>query len=160
MISRRFAMKMKIMKGLIAMLIAMPLSQGITADTKYEFATFAGGCFWCMEPPFEKVDGVVEVIAGYTGGHKANPTYEEVSSGTTGHVEAIQVKFDPARVSYSQLLDVFWHQIDPTDSGGQFVDRGGQYRSVIFYHNDEQKRSAEASKQALEKSGSFQKPVV
>ena len=123
-------------------------------------ATFAGGCFWCMQPPFEKVNGVIEVIAGYTGGHKENPTYEEVSSGTTGHVEAIQVKFDPSKVTYSQLLDVFWRQIDPTDSDGQFVDRGSQYRSVIFYHSEEQKMLAEQSKQALEKSGRFSKPIV
>jgi peptide methionine sulfoxide reductase msrA/msrB len=148
-----------LMKGLIAMLLFLP-TNGISADTKYEVATFAGGCFWCMQPPFEKVNGVAEVIAGYTGGHKEKPTYEEVSSGTTGHVEAIQVKFDPSKVTYSQLLDVFWRQIDPTDSAGQFVDRGSQYRSVIFYHSDEQKRLAEESKQALEKSGRFKKPIV
>jgi peptide methionine sulfoxide reductase msrA/msrB len=148
-----------LLKGLLIMLLTVP-NTGNAAERKYETATFAGGCFWCMEPPFEKINGVVAVIAGYTGGHMANPTYEEVSSGTTGHVEAIQVKFDPAKVTYSQLLDVFWKQIDPTDSAGQFVDRGGQYRSVIFYHNDEQKRLAEESKQALDKSGRFQKPVV
>ena len=149
-----------IMKGLIIMMLVIPTSTGLSSDTKYDLATFAGGCFWCMEPPFEKVNGVIEVIAGYTGGHKENPTYEEVSSGTTGHVEAIQVKFDPSKVTYSQLLDVFWHQIDPTDSGGQFVDRGAQYRSVIFYHSEEQKMLAEKSKQALEKSGRFGKPIV
>jgi peptide methionine sulfoxide reductase msrA/msrB len=149
-----------ILKGLIAMLLLLPPTNVLSADTKYELATFAGGCFWCMEPPFEKVDGVIEVLAGYTGGHKDNPTYEEVSSGTTGHVEAIQVKYDPSKVTYTRLLDVFWHQIDPTDANGQFVDRGSQYRSVIFYHNDEQKRLAEQSKQAYEKSGRFDRPIV
>jgi len=123
-------------------------------------ATFAGGCFWCVEADFEKVHGVVEVISGYTGGHKENPADEEVSDGGTGHVEAVQVIYDPEKVSYAQLLDVFWRHIDPTDSGGQFVDRGSQYRSVIFYHNEEQKRLAEESKKNLESSGSFNKPIV
>ncbi len=149
-----------IMKGLIIMMLVIPTSNALSSDVKYDLATFAGGCFWCLQPPFEKVNGVIEVIAGYTGGHKENPTYEEVSSGTTGHVEAIQVKFDPSKVTYSQLLDVFWRQIDPTDSGGQFVDRGSQYRSVIFYHSEEQKMLAEQSKQALEKSGRFDKPIA
>ncbi len=118
-------------------------------------ATFAGGCFWCTESDFEKVDGVVEVISGYTGGLKDNPTYEEVSSGRTGHAEAVQVVYDPAKVSYKELLDIFWRHVDPTDSGGQFVDRGSQYRTAIFYHNEEQKRLAEESKEALAKSGRF-----
>ena len=122
---------------------------------KIETATFAGGCFWCVESDFEKVDGVLEVISGYTGGHIENPTYEEVSSGASGHVESVQVQYDPARVDYQTLLDVFWRHVDPTDPGGQFVDRGEQYRSVIFYQNDEQKRLAEASKAELEKSGHF-----
>ncbi len=129
-------------------------------DTSTETATFAGGCFWCMEPPFEALDGVLSVRSGYTGGHEVNPTYEQVSSGKTGHVEAIQIVFDPEKVSYDQLLDVFWRQIDPTDGGGSFVDRGNQYRSAIFYHNDRQKKSAEVSKQALEQSGRFDQPVV
>lgn len=123
-------------------------------------ATFAGGCFWCMEPPFEKLEGVKDVISGYTGGHKENPAYEEVSAGKTGHVEAIEVLYDPSKVSYERLLDVFWRQIDPTDAGGQFVDRGPQYRSVIYYHTPEQKAFAEKSKEALAKSGRFSKPVV
>jgi len=117
-----------------------------------EKATFAGGCFWCMEPPFEKLDGVKEVVSGYTGGHKENPTYEEVSSGKTGHVEAVQVSFDPSRISYGKLLDVLWRQIDPTDPGGQFVDRGAQYRSVIFSHSPEQKALAQKSRDELHKS--------
>lgn len=123
-------------------------------------ATFAGGCFWCVEADFEKVDGVVEVLSGYTGGHKDNPTYEEVSGGGTGHVEAVQVLYDPEKISYGELLDVFWRHVDPTDPDGQFVDRGSQYRTVIFYHDDEQRRLAEESKSALEESGRFDKPVV
>jgi peptide methionine sulfoxide reductase msrA/msrB len=125
-----------------------------------EKATFAGGCFWCMVPPFEKLDGVKEVVSGYTGGHKVNPTYEEVSAGGTGHVEAIEVTYDPAKVTYEKLLGVFWRQINPTDAGGQFVDRGSQYVSVIFYHNEEQKRLAEKSKKELEQSEHFDKPIV
>lgn len=123
-------------------------------------ATFAGGCFWCVESDFEKVDGVLEVISGYTGGHKENPTYEEVSSGRTGHVEAVQVIYDRSKVSYEQLLDVFWRHIDPTDPEGQFVDRGSQYKSAIFYHDEEQRRLAEISRQRLQASGRFSKPIV
>jgi len=123
-------------------------------------ATFAGGCFWCVEADFEKVDGVVEVISGYTGGHEENPTYKEVSSGGTGHVEAVQVLYDPKQVSYKELLDVFWQHVDPTDSDGQFVDMGSQYRTVIYYHDDEQRILAEESKRALEESGLFDKPIV
>ena len=129
-------------------------------NSKYRTATFAGGCFWCTESDFEKVDGVVEVISGYTGGHKENPTYEEVSAGGTGHVEAVQVIYDPKKVTYKDLLDFFWRHVDPTDPGGQFVDRGSQYKSVIFYHNDKQKLLAEESKMELESSGVFDKPIV
>jgi peptide methionine sulfoxide reductase msrA/msrB len=123
-------------------------------------ATFAGGCFWCTEADFEKTAGVTKVISGYTGGKKENPTYEEVSAGNTGHVEAVQVYYDPEKIGYEGLLDVFWRHIDPTDSGGQFVDRGGQYRSAIFYHDEEQKMLAEKSREALEKSRNFQKPIA
>ncbi len=123
-------------------------------------ATFAGGCFWCMEHPFEKLDGVQEVISGYTGGHKESPTYEEVTSGDTGHYEAIQILYDPEKVSYQDLLGVFWMQIDPTDGGGSFVDRGSQYLSAIFYHSDEQRELAESSKRDLDRSGRYDKPVV
>jgi len=123
-------------------------------------ATFAGGCFWCTESDFEKIDGVIEVISGYTGGHKNNPTYKEVSAGGTGHVEAVQVLYDPEKVSYEELLDVFWRHVDPTDQGGQFVDRGLQYRSALFYHDDEQRRLAEESKKAIGKSARFEKPIV
>ena len=127
---------------------------------KLSTATFAGGCFWCTEADFEKVEGVVEVISGYTGGHKENPTYEQVSAGGTGHVEAVQVMFDPEKVSYKELLQVFWRHVDPTDPGGQFVDRGAQYRSAIFYHDDMQNRLAEESKTELERSGRFENPIV
>ncbi len=123
-------------------------------------ATFAGGCFWCMESDFEKVDGVAEVISGYTGGHKENPTYEEVSAGRTGHVEAVQVLYDPKKVSYKDLLDVFWRHVDPTDPGGQFVDRGQQYRTAIFYQDKEERHLAEESKRELEVSRRFDKPIV
>ncbi len=129
-------------------------------ETNLRKATFAGGCFWCTESDFEKLPGVVKVISGYTGGNKGNPTYGEVSSGTTGHVEAVQVYYDPAKITYEELLDYFWKHVDPTDAGGQFVDRGSQYRSVIFYHDEDQKRLAEKSKEALSKSGKFNKPIV
>ena len=125
-----------------------------------ETATFAGGCFWCMETPFEKIDGVVKVVSGYTGGHRTNPTYEEVSSGKTGHLEAIQVSYDPKKISYDKLLDIFWRQIDPTDPDGSFVDRGLQYRSAIFYHTDAQKQIAESSKKEIGASGRYNKPVA
>jgi len=125
-----------------------------------EKATFAGGCFWCIESDFEKVNGVVEAISGYSGGPEKNPTYKEVSAGGTGHTEAVQVLYDPEIVTYRELLDVFWRHMDPTDQDGQFVDRGSQYRSAIFYHDDNQKRLAEESKQELEKSGRFNKPVI
>jgi peptide methionine sulfoxide reductase msrA/msrB len=129
-------------------------------DSTLKVATFAGGCFWCTESDFEKLPGVVKVISGYTGGQKENPSYEEVSSGSTGHVEAVQVYYDPSKLTYTELLDTFWKHIDPTDSGGQFVDRGSQYRSVIFYHDEEQKKLAEKSKQDLGKSGKFDKPIA
>ncbi len=123
-------------------------------------ATFAGGCFWCMEPPFEKLDGVLAVVSGYAGGRKSDPSYEQVCSGTTGHLEAVQITYDPRRVSYDQLLELFWRQIDPTDPGGQFADRGEQYGTAIFYHDGEQKRLAELSRDALALSGRFDRPIV
>lgn len=126
----------------------------------YEQATFAGGCFWCMEPPFEILEGVINVVSGYAGGSTENPTYEEVTSGRTGHVETVQITYDPSKISYSELLDVFWQQIDPTDPYGQFTDKGGQYRTLIFYHSEEQRRLAEESKEALDASGRFKKPLV
>lgn len=123
-------------------------------------ATFAGGCFWCTESDFEKSDGVVEVISGYVGGRTQNPTYTEVSAGGTGHAEAIRVLYDPQKITYDELLDIFWQHVDPTDSGGQFVDRGSQYRPAIFYHDDDQKRLAEESKRKLETSGRFDKSIA
>lgn len=123
-------------------------------------ATFAGGCFWCMEGPFEQIDGVVSVTSGYTGGREVNPSYEAVSSGRTGHLEAVQVVYDPGRVSYEQLLEVFWRQIDPTDPDGQFADRGPQYRTAIFFHDAEQERLARQSVKTLDASGKFASPIV
>lgn len=125
-----------------------------------ELATFAGGCFWCMVAPFEEYSGVIRVVSGYTGGQTRNPTYEEVCRTDTGHFEAVQITYDPAFLSYETLLEIFWRQIDPTDPGGQFFDRGQSYRTAIFYHNDEQKTLAEASKMALEASGRFDAPVA
>ncbi len=123
-------------------------------------ATFAGGCFWCMEGPFEAKKGVIDVISGYTGGTKQNPTYEEVSSGKTGHFESIQILYDPEKISYEALVQIFWWQIDPTDPGGQFNDQGPQYRTAIFYHDEAQKKIAQKSKQDLEKSKKFSKPIA
>ncbi|MCF8043383.1 MAG: peptide-methionine (S)-S-oxide reductase MsrA [Desulfarculaceae bacterium] len=122
-------------------------------QVKTATATFAGGCFWCMEPPFDKLDGVISTTSGYTGGHVDNPTYEQVSAGGTGHAEALQVVYDPAKISYAQLLKVFWRNIDPTVKDRQFCDVGNQYRTAIFYHDDEQKRLALESKERLEKGG-------
>ena len=113
-------------------------------------ATFAGGCFWCMVKPFTAYEGVLKVVSGYTGGTKENPTYKEVCSGTTGHYEAIEIEFDDAQISYEDLLDIFWKQIDPFDDSGQFIDRGSQYKSAIFYHDDYEKKIAEKSKMKLE----------
>lgn len=127
---------------------------------KYETATFAGGCFWCMVEPFDERPGIEKVISGYTGGTVENPTYKQVCSNTTGHVEAVQITFDPAIVSYQELVELFWQQIDPTDAGGQFHDRGDSYKTAIFYNNDNQKKIAETSKQELEDSKKFNKPIV
>ena len=125
-----------------------------------EAATFAGGCFWCMEPPFDELKGVISTTSGYTGGPENNPTYKEVSSGTTGHAEAVQIIYDPNTITYSQLLEVFWRNIDPTTPDRQFCDAGTQYRSAIFYHGEEQKQLAEESRKTIEKSGRFNGPVV
>lgn len=125
-----------------------------------EKATFAGGCFWCMEPPFEKLKGVKDVVSGYIGGDKPDPTYEEVSSGTTGHAEAVEILFDPSEVSYSELLHIFWRSINPTTRNQQFADVGSQYRTAIFYHSEEQRRLAQESKEELARSGRYDKPIV
>ena len=126
---------------------------------RIEKATFAGGCFWCMVKPFDRYDGVLSVISGYTGGTTENPTYKEVCSEQTGHYEAVQITFDPKVISYEKLLNIFWRQIDPTDEGGQFYDRGQSYQTAIFYHNDEQKQLAEKSKKQLNESGKFSKEI-
>jgi peptide methionine sulfoxide reductase msrA/msrB len=130
------------------------------AEKGTESAIFAGGCFWCMEHPFEELDGVSTVVSGFAGGTEKDPSYKEVASGATGHVEAVLITYDPKKVSYSKLLDVFWRQIDPTDQGGQFVDRGHQYTTAIFYSSAEQKKEAELSRKNLEKSGRFDATIV
>ena len=139
--------------GLILGLVCSVSS--VASVPKLEKATFAGGCFWCMEPAFDHLNGVVSVTVGYTGGVKTGPTYEEVSSGSTGHAESIEVVYDPSKIGYTGLLDVFWHNVDPTVLNQQFCDVGNQYRTAIFYHSDEQKRLAEESKEKLLQSGKF-----
>lgn len=138
--------------------------QAKSTDTKakahYDTAIFAGGCFWCMVEPFDTVDGVEKVVSGYTGGHVANPTYEQVCTGTTGHTEAVKITYDPSKISYEKLLDYYWQVTDPTDAMGQFQDRGDNYRPVIFYNSEMQKEAAEESKQRLADSGFFDKPIV
>ena len=138
----------------------METKQQKKSENIIDIATFAGGCFWCVESVFEKVPGVKKVISGFAGGKQENPSYTEVSSGKTNHVEAIQISFDPTKVSYEKLLDIYWKNVDPTDSAGQFVDRGPQYRPLIFYHNELQKKAAEQSKQELSKTGIFKKPIT
>ena len=131
-----------------------------TEESRLEKATFAGGCFWCMQPPYDKLEGVVSTTVGYTGGTKPNPTYEEVCTGKTGHAEAVEIVYDRSKVSYAQLLDLFWKSIDPTTLNQQFADKGTQYRTAVFYHNGEQKKLAAASKEAFEKSGKFTGAIV
>jgi methionine-S-sulfoxide reductase len=138
----------------------MDAPQGMMMDEKLQAATFAGGCFWCMEPPFDKLDGVASTTSGYAGGKEENPTYKQVSAGRTGHAEVVQILYDPGKVSYEKLLDVFWRQINPTTPDRQFVDVGRQYRSAIFHHNEEQRRLAEESKKKWEESGRFGAPIV
>lgn len=135
-------------------------SDSDTTHKKYEMATFAGGCFWCMQQPFDQLEGVISTAVGYTGGNVENPAYEDVYSGRTGHAEAIEIWYDPSLISYASLLQVFWRNIDPTAMNRQFADVGSQYRTAIFYHTEEQKNLAESSKKELEKSGKFNKPIV
>ena len=154
---------MKKWVGLIGIIALLMTERGM-ADQKTkaesEKATFAGGCFWCMQPVFDRLPGVVTTTVGYTGGSTKNPTYEEVSSGRTGHAEAIEILFDPAQISFSELLGAFWRSIDPTDPRGQFADKGSQYRTAIFYHNEEQKRQVLKSRDELAQSEKFDQPVV
>ena len=145
---------------LIVFSLAAGAAGEATVPPGHAVATFAGGCFWCMEPPYDKLPGVVATISGYTGGSRANPSYQEVSSGATGHAEAVQVIYDPKKVAYEKLLDVFWHNVDPTVKDRQFCDGGTQYRTAIFYHDEAQRKAAEASKAALEKSKPFKEPIV
>ena len=151
-------MLVKLLIGTLLILPLMAAQADAGSMAHLEKATFAGGCFWCMTPPFEKLNGVNEVVSGYTGGNGPNPTYEDYAA--KGYIEAVQITYDPSKISYSALLDVFWRQIDPTDKDGQFCDRGPQYRSAIFYENAIQKRLAEESKEALDKTGRYQKPIV
>jgi len=149
----------------IALISSLIVVMGMTffsepLEAKEETAIFGGGCFWCMEPPFEQLDGVIDVTAGYTGGTEADAVYKKVSAGITDHFEAVLVRYDPEKVSYKTLVETFWRQIDPTDDGGQFADRGNHYRTAIFYHNDEQKQTAEQSKRELDESKLFERPVV
>jgi len=152
------------MKALIFGLLAIPLTLiaavTVKAAGNLEKATLAGGCFWCMEHPFDGLSGVVSVTAGYTGGQKKNPTYQEVSAGGTGHAESVQIVYDPSKITYGTLLDVYWHNIDPTTKDRQFCDSGNQYRSAIFYHTEEQHKEALQSKESLEKAKPFKEPVV
>jgi len=151
---------MKIFIACLVLLIALFFMGNAIAQPKYTKATFAGGCFWCMEPPFDKLPGVVSTTSGYAGGQKTNPTYEEVSAGITGHAEVVQVLYDPSKVSYAKLLEVFWRNIDPFVKNRQFCDTGSQYRTAIFYQDENQKKLALESKAALEKSGKFKEPIV
>lgn len=151
----------------MALLLAALLAVGVPVSAQDDgnsnglaTAVFAGGCFWCMEPPYDKLDGVKETISGYIGGDTKDPSYQEVSSGRTGHAEAVEIRYDPSVVSYERLLDVFWHNIDPLAVDRQFCDRGSQYRSAIFYLDDEQRRLAEASKRDIEESGRFAEPIA
>jgi peptide-methionine (S)-S-oxide reductase len=159
-------MKRRFLGGLMISLVALFSGTGMAADApgkvsaKLAKATFAGGCFWCMEPPYDKLPGVISTTSGYIGGKTVNPTYQSISSGTTGHAEAVEVVYDPAKITYEKLLDVFWKNIDPTVRDRQFCDSGSQYRSGIFFHDAEQKRLAEASKAALMKSKPFAGDIV
>ena len=147
---------MKYITGLIVSLLILSCS----INARNELATFSGGCFWCMEAPFEKVRGVKSAISGYTGGTLKNPSYKQVASGSTKHIESVQITYDPEMVSYDTLLEIFWRQIDPTDGQGQFVDRGYQYSTAIFYHNEKQKKIAERSRKKLSSSNRFKKEIV
>ena len=145
---------------LVMLNVQLALSQEKRDEASLAKATFAGGCFWCMEGPFDELEGVLSTTSGYIGGHKKNPTYKDVSAGTTGHTEAVQVVYDPKKITYQKLLDVFWVNIDPTVKDRQFCDHGSQYRSGIFYHNAEQQQLAEASKKQLEKDKPFDGMIV
>ncbi len=152
--------RIMILAGLMAMPLPAEAGGTPTAAKGLAIATFAGGCFWCMQPPFDNARGVVSTRVGYTGGHVPNPTYAQVSAGTTGHLEAVEVTYDPKQITFDALLKIFWHNIDPTQGDGQFVDRGPQYHTAIFYHDEDQRRAAETSKAQLAASGRFDGPIV
>jgi peptide methionine sulfoxide reductase msrA/msrB len=149
-----------IVAALFALAMTAFASNDQQAASTHKTAVFGGGCFWCMEPPFEQLEGVVDVMAGYSGGEEENPTYEQVSSGRTGHIESVRVVYDPEKISFKELLDTFWRYVDPTDPGGQFADRGEHYKTAIFYNNDEEKKIAEQSRKELEASGIFNRPIA
>jgi peptide-methionine (S)-S-oxide reductase len=153
---------MRLLAGVLSLVLVGTVPAGLDGSppAMTATATFAGGCFWSMEHPFDQLDGVVSVTVGYTGGHTANPTYNEVTAGTTGHLESVQVTYDPAKIGYDRLLDAFWHNIDPVSADGQFCDFGPQYRTAIFYRDSGQRRLAEESKRHLEASGRFAQPIV
>lgn len=155
-------MKMKSILGrfIVVMALAVPAAGFATDAPKLAKATFAGGCFWCMEEAFESLEGVVSVTSGYTGGKKASPSYEDVSAGRTGHAESVEILYDPAKTTYRKLLDHYWRNVDPITPNAQFCDHGPQYRSAIFYHDEEQKKLAEETKQAIEASKRFKEPIV
>ncbi len=157
---RTFRLWMPILAALVALPAPAQMAKLPPAPPGSSVATFAGGCFWCMEQPFDKIEGVLATTSGYAGGKKSNPTYEEVSGGGTGHTEVVQVLYDPKKVTYEKLLDVFWRNVDPTVRDRQFCDVGSQYRTSIFVHTDDQRRAAEASKTALEKSKPFKEAIV
>ncbi len=148
------------MKTLIFLILLNVIMSNSQAEDRYEKATLAGGCFWCMEAAFEPLDGIVETVSGYTGGSRGETTYEEVSSGVTGHLEAVQVIYDPSKTSYADVLEVFWQNIDPTDDGGQFADRGSQYKTAVFCHDEDQRVKAEEFIKGLESSGRYDKPIA
>jgi peptide-methionine (S)-S-oxide reductase len=151
---------MKLFRSKLFLLLIMGMIFSLPARAELETAIFAGGCYWCVESDFDKIDGVVSTTSGYSGGHMDNPTYKTVSAGGTGHAEVVKVEFDPVRVSYRQLVDHFWHTIDPTVKDSQFCDHGSQYRTAIFYLNEQQHQTAVASKQALEQHKPFSQPIV
>ena len=144
----------------VLVLSGLSMSQHTNLEGDVTKATFAGGCFWCMEHPFDELDGVISTTSGYTGGHKVNPTYHEVVAGGTGHAESVQIAYDPKKITYQELLEIYWKNTDPTSSNAQFCDHGNQYRPEIFYHSEEQKQLAEASKKEIEKTKNFPQPIV
>ena len=154
--------KLLVLLGLSVWLVMSMSGPTLSQSPEGNFAkaTFAGGCFWCMEHPFDELDGVVSTTSGYTGGHTVDPTYPEVSTGGTGHTEAVQIEYDPTKVTYEELLNVYWRNVDPTTPDAQFCDHGNQYRPEIFYHTEEQKQLAEASRTHIEKTKTFPEPIV